>query len=162
LQKSFPEEKGDPSRELFLPKVEFIECPIKTSLGVLGKKWTMLILRDIGFRRIDRFNELLKSVPGLTPRVLSMRLKELEEDGYIECIENQKSPMIVRWTLTQKGSETLPILMRFIAFGSKWHADEVFEDKIPRTLTELFNPGAIKIMRGYEENSVGSRVYRES
>ncbi len=142
--------------------MEFVECPIKTSLGVLGKKWTMLILRDIGFRRIDRFNRLLESVPGLTPRVLSMRLKELEEDGYIECIENQKSPMIVRWTLTQKGSETLPILMRFIAFGSKWHADKVFEDKIPRTLTELFNPDAIEIMRGYEENSVGSRVYPES
>jgi DNA-binding HxlR family transcriptional regulator len=162
LQKSFPQKKGDPSGELSLPKVEFVECPIKTSLGVLGKKWTMLILRDIGFRRIDRFNRLLESVPGLTPRVLSMRLKELEEDGYIECIENQKSPMIVRWTLTQKGSETLPILMRFIAFGSKWHADEVFEDKIPRTLTELFNPDAIEIMRGYEENSVGSRVYPES
>jgi DNA-binding HxlR family transcriptional regulator len=162
LQKSFPQEKGDPSRELFLPKVEFVECPIKTSLGVLGKKWTMLILRDIGFRRIDRFNRLLESVPGLTPRVLSMRLKELEQDGYIECIENQKSPMIVRWTVTQKGSETLPILMRYIAFGSKWHAHEVFEDKIPRTLTELFNPDAIEILRGYEENSISSRVYRQS
>lgn len=122
----------------------------------------MLILRDIGFRRIDRFNRLLESVPGLTPRVLSMRLKELEQDGYIECIENQKSPMIVRWTVTQKGSETLPILMRYIAFGSKWHADEVFEDKIPRTLTELFNPDAIEILRGYEENSISSRVYRQS
>jgi len=157
LQKSFPQEKVDPSRELFLPKVEFVECPIKTSLGVLGKKWTMLILRDIGFRRIDRFNRLLESVPGLTPRVLSMRLKELEEDGYIECIENQKSPMIVRWSLTQKGNETLPILMRFIGFGSRWYAHEVFEDKIPRTLTELFNPDALEIMRGYEGNSVGSR-----
>ena len=121
----------------------------------------MLILRDIGFRKIDRFNRLLDSVPGLTPRVLSMRLKELEQGGYIDCIENQKSPMIVRWTLTQKGSETLPILMRFIAFGSKWHADEVFEDKIPRTLPELFKPEAIETMRGYEENSVGSRVYPE-
>jgi DNA-binding HxlR family transcriptional regulator len=162
LEKLFPQEKVDPSRELFLPKVEFIECPIKSTLGVLGKKWTMLILRDIGFRGIDRFNRLVDSIPGLTPRVLSNRLKELEKEGLIECIENQKSPMIVRWTLTQKGSETLPILMRFIAFGSKWHADEVFEDKIPRTLTELFNPDAIEIMRGYEENSVGSRVYPES
>jgi len=96
LQKSSPQEKVDPSGELFLPKVEFVECPIKSTLGVLGKKWTMLILRDIGFRRIDRFNKLLESVPGLTPRVLSKRLKELEQDGYIECIEYQKSPMIVR------------------------------------------------------------------
>jgi len=148
LQKSFPKEKVDPSRELFLPKVGFVECPIKSTLGVLGKKWTMLILRDIGFRKIERFNRLLESVPGLTPRVLSMRLKELEEEGFIECIEYQKSPMIVRWTLTQKGNETLPILMRFIAFGSKWYADEVFEDKIPRTLTELFNPETIETMLG--------------
>jgi DNA-binding HxlR family transcriptional regulator len=162
LEKSFPQEKGDPYRELFLPKVEFVECPIKSTLGVLGKKWTMLILRDIGFRRIDRFNRLLESVPGLTPRVLSKRLKELEKGGFIKCIEYQKSPMIVRWTLTQKGSETLPILMRYIAFGSKWHSDEVFEDKIPRTLPELFNPETLEIMRGCEENSVGSRVDPES
>ena len=159
MEKSFPQEKVDPSRELFLPKMEFVECPIKSTLGVLGKKWTMLILRDIGFRGIDRFNRLLESVPGLTPRVLSKRLKELEKEGFIECIEYQKSPMIVRWTLTQKGGETLPILMRFIAFGSKWHADEVFADKIPRTLRELFKPETLEIMLGYEENPLGSRIY---
>ncbi|HZY46638.1 MAG TPA: helix-turn-helix domain-containing protein, partial [Candidatus Bathyarchaeia archaeon] len=68
----------DPSR-LVLLKVKFAHCPIKTSLGILGKKWTMLLLRDIGFRHIDRFNRLLESIPGITPRVLSMRLKELEE-----------------------------------------------------------------------------------
>jgi len=67
--------------------------------------------------------------------------------------------MIVRWTLTQKGGETLPILMRFIAFGSKWHADEVFADKIPRTLRELFKPETLEIMLGYEENPLGSRIY---
>ena len=106
MAKSFPQEKVDPSRELFLPKVEFVECPIKSTLGVLGKKWTMLILRDIGFRRIDRFNRLLESVPGLTPKILSNRLKELEEEGFIECIQYQKTPVIVHWTLTQKGSET--------------------------------------------------------
>src|SRR5271155_2834728 len=61
-----------------LPAVEFKVCPIKASLGVLGRKWTLLILRDIGFRKIGRFNELLRSVSGLTPRVLSMRLSELE------------------------------------------------------------------------------------
>jgi DNA-binding HxlR family transcriptional regulator len=150
LQKSLPADRADPPGEIFLPKVRFIECPIKASLGVLGKKWTMLILRDIGFRRIERFNSLLKSIPGIRPRVLSKRLKELEEAGFIECIEYQRSPMIVRWTLTRKGNETLPVLMRFIAFGSKWHADQVFEDKIPRTLPELFGPAAIKIMSGYE------------
>jgi len=120
------------------PDVKFQHCPIKASMGVFGRKWTMLLLRDIGFRKIDRFNHLLESIPGLTPRVLSMRLKELERDGIIEKIEDNKSPGVVRWTMTDKGKDALPILLRLIAFGSKWYADEVFEDKVPRSLSEIF------------------------
>ena len=120
------------------PDVKFQVCPIKASMGVLGRKWAMLVLRDIGFRKIDRFNRLLESIPGLTPRVLSMRLKELEQDGIIEKTENGTIPASVRWTLTEKGRDTLPILMRFIAFGSKWYANEVFEDKTPRSIQEIF------------------------
>ena len=55
--------------------------------------------------------------------------------------------MIVRWTLTEKGRDALPILLQFTAFGSKWHADVVFEDKTPRTPDELFQPKAMKVMR---------------
>jgi DNA-binding HxlR family transcriptional regulator len=133
-----------------LPTFSFNNCPIQTSLGVLGKKWTLLILRDIGLLKIDRFNRILETLPGLPPKVLSTRLNELEKEGFIECVENQKSPMVVRWSLTQKGKDTLPILMRFIAFGSKWHPDVVFTDKIPRTLTELFtSPEAEEIIKGY-------------
>jgi DNA-binding HxlR family transcriptional regulator len=66
------------------PQVKFIKCPIRTSLGILGKKWTILIIRDIGVRKINRFNRILESIPGLTPRVLSMRLKELEKEGLIK------------------------------------------------------------------------------
>jgi len=115
----------------------------------LGKKWTMLVLRDIGFLGVDRFNRLLDSIPGLTSRVLSMRLKELEKEGFIECIEKGKSPMIVRWTLTEKGRDALPILMLFTAFGSKWHADLVFEDKTPRTLDKLYQPKAMKMIQAH-------------
>ena len=118
------------------PDVHFAQCPIKASMGVLGRKWTTLLLRDIGFRKIDRFNNLLESIPGLTPRVLSMRLKELERDGIIQKTEDKD--LVVRWTLTEKGEDTLPILTRLMAFGSKWYAREVFEDKVPRTLNEIF------------------------
>src|SRR5713101_4736529 len=128
------------------PDVRFQKCPIKASMGVLGRKWAMLVLRDIGFRRIDRFNRLLESIPGLTPRVLSMRLKELEQDGIIEKTENGTTPTSVRWTLTEKGRDTLPILMRFIAFGSKWYANEVFEDKTPRSIQEIFTRPEAKQM----------------
>jgi DNA-binding HxlR family transcriptional regulator len=131
------------------PQVKFIKCPIRTSLGVLGKKWTILILRDIGFLRINRFNRLLESIQGLTPRVLSMRLKELEKEGFIECSEEKKSPMMMLWRLTKKGKDTMPILMQLIAFGSKWYSDVVFEDKRPRKIKEIFpQPEAREIIRG--------------
>jgi DNA-binding HxlR family transcriptional regulator len=133
--------------EWLLPNVEFAQCPIRTSLGVLGKKWAMLLLRDIGILGVDRFNRLLDSLPGLTPRVLSMRLKELEKEGYIQCVEKGKSPMIVRWGITEKGRDIIPILLQFTAFGSKWHADAVFKDKKPRNPDELFQPNARKKVR---------------
>ena len=131
------------------PQVKFIQCPIKTSLGVLGKKWTLLILRDIGFLKIVRFNRILESIPALTPRVLSMRLRELEDEGFIERAGGKRDTTMVVWKLTEKGRDTRPILIQLTAFGSKWHADVVFEDKRPRSLYEIFSqPEASKIMRG--------------
>jgi DNA-binding HxlR family transcriptional regulator len=121
-----------------IPAVPFRTCPISASLGVLGKKWTMLILRDIGFLKVDRFNQILRSLPGLTPRVLSMRLTELERSGIIEQLETRRAPRVVRWTLTEKGYATLPILMSIIEYGSRWHADLVFEDRVPRAIEQLF------------------------
>jgi DNA-binding HxlR family transcriptional regulator len=105
---------------------------------VLGKKWTLLIIRDIGFLKINRFNRILESIQGLTPRILSMRLKELEREGFVECAKKNRSPMMVQWRLTEKGKDTLPILMQLTAFGSKWYSDIVFEDKRPRRLNEIF------------------------
>jgi DNA-binding HxlR family transcriptional regulator len=134
---------------MLLPQVRFVRCPIKTSLGVLGKKWTMLIIRDIGFLKINRFNRILESIAGLTPRVLSMRLKELKKEGFIECTEEKRLPMMVLWSLTRKGKDTMPILMQLTAFGSKWYSDVVFEDKMPRTVKEIFpQPEAREIIRG--------------
>lgn len=141
------------SKEVLRPDVKFQRCPINASMGVFGRKWTMLVIRDIGFRKIDRFNHLLESIPGLTPRVLSMRLKELEKEGVIQKMDDNNSPGIVRWTLTEKGRDTLPILMRLIAFGSKWYARDVFEDKVPRSLNEIFTkPEAQEIVQRLYES----------
>jgi DNA-binding HxlR family transcriptional regulator len=134
------EKKGDDTEDCIIrPQVKIVNCPIKTSLGVLGKKWTMLIIRDIGFLKIKRFNRILESIPGLTPRVLSMRLKELEREGIIECKEVRRDQLIVLWSLTEKGEDILPILLMLTAFGSKWYSEFVFEDKKPRRLDEVFS-----------------------
>jgi DNA-binding HxlR family transcriptional regulator len=116
----------------------FKNCPIRTSLGVLGKKWTFLILRDIAFLKVDRFNQILRTIPGLTPRVLTLRLKELEESGVIEADVIQEEPRLVRWKMTKMGRDIEPILMSFISFGSKWYSAKVFEDGKPRSARELF------------------------
>jgi DNA-binding HxlR family transcriptional regulator len=144
------EERSTTDSELaMIPQVSFMNCPVKTSLGVLGKKWTILIIRDIGVYKITRFNRLLESIAGITPRILSMRLKELEKNGFIERAVEKRSPMIVQWRLTQKGKDTLPILMQLVAFGSKWYSDIVFEDKMPRKLDEIFpNPRVREIIMG--------------
>jgi DNA-binding HxlR family transcriptional regulator len=97
-------------------KLKFADCPVSTTLGVLGKKLSLLILRDIAVYKVDRFNRLLESLPGISPKVLATRLKELQQEGLIWPVENRKShPMIVRWSLTEKGMDVVAILMMVMA-----------------------------------------------
>jgi DNA-binding HxlR family transcriptional regulator len=119
--------------------IRFKNCPIQVSImGVLGKRWTLLILRDIAFLKIVRFNQILRSIPGLTPRVLVLRLHELEDEGLIRSIVVKKKPRVVEWALTEKGDDTVPILLSVMAFGAKWYSEEVFEDGQARTLDEIW------------------------
>ena len=90
-------------------------------LAALGKKWTFHILRSIGISHIDRFNQILRSLPGLTPRVLIMRLNELEGCGLIEPVEIQDRPRFVRWAMTEKGRDTIPIIEGYLSYVSKWY-----------------------------------------
>jgi DNA-binding HxlR family transcriptional regulator len=125
-----------------VPAVKFKNCPIKVTIGVLGKKWTLLILRDIALLKINRFNQIRRSLPGLTPRVLIMRLHELEECGLIQAVSIKDRQRVVKWILTEKGKDTVPILMSIMSFGAKWYADDVFEDRQPRTLDEIYTDTA--------------------
>ena len=122
--------------DFFVLKVKFSACPVEASLGILGKKWTLIVLRNIGLYQKQRFNEMLKITPGLTKRILSMRLKELEQENFIRVAEKEKN--FTKWELTEKGFDSLAILMVLVQFGSKYYADKVFKDKKPRTLDEVF------------------------
>ena len=131
-------------------KLKFADCPVSTTLGVLGKKWSLLILRDISSYKVDRFNRLLESLPGIPPKVLATRLKELQQEGLIWPVENRRShPKVVRWALTEKGMDAVAIIMMIAAYGSKWYADRVFDDKKPRKLCELFNEDAMKLIENF-------------
>ena len=97
------------------------QCPVGIDLATLGRKWAIHILRSIGVEHIDRFNQILRSLPGLTARVLIMRLNELEESGLITPVIIQERPKLVSWILTEKGEDTLPILEGYFSFTTKWH-----------------------------------------
>jgi DNA-binding HxlR family transcriptional regulator len=137
--------------------IEFAGCPVKASLDVLGRKWALLVLRNIGLYRKQRFNEMLRITPGLTKRVLAMRLKELEQGGFIRAAERRRN--YTRWGLTEKGEDALPILMTLVHFGSKWYADEVFADRQPRSLSDVFEHAYIRRTLG-EITADGSSIDR--
>ena len=142
--------------ESILPQVPFEVCPIQSSLGVLGRKWALMVLRDVAFFRYVNFSQIMKNNPRLTPRVLSMRLRELQKDGLIQRLEYAADERVIKYKLTRKGQDTIPILTAFIQYGVRHHAGKVFEDRRPRTLSELF-PEKQKTMLGelipYAENA---------
>ncbi len=127
-------------------KVDFAGCPVQASMGVLGRKWSLLILRNIALYRKQRFNDMLRITPGLTKRVLSMRLRELKRDGLIEVAEEGQD--FKKWGLTEKGRDALPVLMSLVGFGSKWYAEMVFADKAPRPLKGVFDEAYVKKVLG--------------
>src|SRR5438093_8699341 len=104
------------------------QCPVGVDLATLGRKWTVHILRTIGVLHVDRFNHILRNLPGLTSRVLIMRLNELEESGLITPIIIRERPKLVRWILAEKGGDTLPILEGYFSFTTKWHPDATLKN----------------------------------
>ena len=120
--------------------VTFADCPVQASLGILGKKWTFLIIREISTYGRDRFSRLIKALPGIPPKVLATRLRQLELEGFIQkYVEKSVPPKVVRWSLTEKGVDAVRVAMMLAGFGSRWYADTVFEDKRPRKMREIFN-----------------------
>jgi DNA-binding HxlR family transcriptional regulator len=123
-------------------KVEFLSCPVQASLKVLGREWAFLVLTSIALFRANRFNDMVRAMPGLSKRLLTMRLSELERAGFIVRAESRRG--YVRWELTAKGADVVPILLTMVRFGAKWYADEVFADRTARPLRDIFDEGYIR------------------
>jgi DNA-binding HxlR family transcriptional regulator len=79
-----------------------IQCPVAKTLKVIGSKWTMLILHNL-FDGKKRFGELQRSLPGISPKTLSQRLQELEQEGIITKKVYAEVPLHVEYNLTEKG-----------------------------------------------------------
>ena len=101
------------------PKLLYQQDPVRGSVKALGSKWTLLILRDIGFLKLERFGQILKNNPGLTPRVLSRRLRNMQKEGLIE--RTVKSDRIT-YMLTPRGEDAAYVLLAFLRYGLRYHA----------------------------------------
>lgn len=127
-------------RPRIAPKVSTIACPIQASLGVLGRKWAFVVLRDVAFFDGVRFSDILRLEPEMTPRVLSARLKDLTREGFVSR-RDADGGREVGYDLTRKGRDTVPILAALMDFAFRHHAADVFSDGRPRTLRQVM-PGA--------------------
>jgi DNA-binding HxlR family transcriptional regulator len=123
------------------------QCPVGMDLAALGKKWSFHILKDIGMLEIDRFNHILRSIPGLTPRVLIMRLNELERCGLIRPIKIKEKPRLVRWVLTEKGKDTIPILRGYTSYVAKWYPNASLSNHIAQPVKYPTVPELIEVER---------------
>jgi len=82
-------------------------------------KWTLLVIRDLAEGR-SRFCELERSLQGISPRTLSLRLRALEEAGIVERHTYAEVPPRVEYALTDKGGDLLPIIEDMRSYGKRW------------------------------------------
>lgn len=95
------------------------KCSIEKTMNVIGGKWTFLILRDL-FYGPKRFAELEKSLIGISPRTLSLRLKELENENIIDRTVYSTMPPHVEYSLSEKGQTLRPIFDAMREWGDLW------------------------------------------
>lgn len=97
-------------------KEELPSCPVATTVSLIGSKWKLLIIRNLT-KRPYRFNELLKSIDGLSQKVLTSSLRELESDRIIYRKDYKTNPPKVEYGLTSLGSNLKTILDKMADFG---------------------------------------------
>jgi DNA-binding HxlR family transcriptional regulator len=111
---------------------ELRSCPIETTFKIIGKRWTVLIIREM-FRGTTQFNRFLQNIGGITPKVLTERLRELQKFGIVRRRIVSEYPIRVEYGLTDLGKEFEPVLLAAAAFSMRNMPKIVFNDGKPRT-----------------------------
>lgn len=94
-------------------------CPVCRTAEVVCGKWTLLLVRDLAEGR-SRFCELERSLEGISPRTLSLRLRALEDEGIVERHTFSEVPPRVEYALTEKGLALVPLIEDMRAYGERW------------------------------------------
>ncbi len=113
-------------------------CPVNNTFKIVGKKFTVLIIRNMLYLNQTRFNQFLDSVEEINPKTLSVRLREMEKDGLIERKVYPETPVRIEYFLTEKGMALKPILEQMGDFSMRYCCEDVFKDGKPRTWEQVF------------------------
>jgi DNA-binding HxlR family transcriptional regulator len=98
-------------------------CPVCRTAEVVCGKWTLLVIRDLA-EGSSRFCELERSLEGISPRTLSLRLRALEEEGIVERQTFPEVPPRVEYALTEKGEALVPLVEDMRRYGTRWLFEE--------------------------------------
>jgi DNA-binding HxlR family transcriptional regulator len=96
-------------------------CPVCRTAEIISGKWTLLVIRDLADGNM-RFCELERSLEGISPRTLSLRLRALEEHGIVERNTYPEVPPRVEYALTDKGTALVPLIEDMRSYGRRWLA----------------------------------------
>jgi DNA-binding HxlR family transcriptional regulator len=102
-----------------LTKEELPECPVATTVSLIGSKWKLLIIRNL-LVRPWRFNELKKDLEGISQKVLTDSLRSMEEDGLITRTVYPEVPPRVEYALSDLGQSLKPILDSMVEWGNNY------------------------------------------
>ncbi|HYY49229.1 MAG TPA: helix-turn-helix domain-containing protein [Nitrososphaeraceae archaeon] len=115
---------------------ELKSCPIETTFRIIGKRWTVLIIREI-LKGNTQFNRFIENISGISPKVLTERLRELERLGIIRRRIVSKYPLRVEYSLTDMGKGFEPVLLSAASFSMMHMPRSVFKDGKSRTPNQL-------------------------
>ena len=100
---------------------ELPACPVETTLTMIGDKWKVLILRDL-ISGTKRFGELKKSIGSVSQKVLTAKLRDMEESGLVNRKVYAEVPPRVEYTLTETGKSLEPVLDAMKNWGLRYKA----------------------------------------
>lgn len=103
-----------------LTKEELPECPVATTVQLIGNKWKLLILRNLIYNERQRFTDFLKTIPAISKKVLTDDLRALEADGIVEREVFAEIPPRVEYSLTPLGKSLKPILDAMFDWGTDY------------------------------------------
>ena len=103
-----------------LTKDELPECPVATTVQLIGNKWKLLILRNLVYDGTQRFTDFLKSIPAISRKVLTDNLRALEKDGLVERKVFAEVPPRVEYSLSPLGLSLKPVLDAMRDWGTEY------------------------------------------